>query len=336
MQENVKLAPYTTFRIGGEARYFVTVSNLEDLKSAVIFAREKELPILPLGGGSNLLISDDGFNGVVIKIEIGGIDFKKKNNKVLVSVGAGLIWDDFISDLVSKEISGLENLSFIPGSVGASPVQNIGAYGVEVSNFIQAVEVFNTKTLTNEVLTNAECDFSYRESIFKKIDGRDLIVVKVFFDLFDVFKPNLSYKELNDYLLSNDNLSPSVLRNAVIAIRKNKLPSIIDVGSAGSFFKNPIISSNSLSYLLDNYPKLPNWDCGEGNFKVSAAYLIDKICDAKKFSVGDVKVWQKQALVLVNENNASFNDVNLLAEKIEKSVKEKTGIILEREVQIIF
>jgi UDP-N-acetylmuramate dehydrogenase len=337
MQENVKLAPYTTFRIGGESRYFFVVKNITELKSAIIFAKQKELPTFILGGGSNVLISDDGFRGVVIKIEFEGVTFEEKLEKIIVSAGAGVVWDDFVELLVSKNINGLENLSFIPGVVGASPVQNIGAYGDEVGNSIQSVEVFNSETLTVEHLTKAECDFSYRDSIFKKTEGRSLVVTKVTFSLSNNFKPNLSYKELENYFFGkNKSIDAKLLREAVINIRTEKLPNIKDFGTAGSFFKNPIISSNSKDYLVDLYPKLPYWDCGGGNYKVSAAYIIDKICNAKSFSFKDACVWPKQALVIFNKGSASSKDVLNLAEKIEGKVFEKTGINLEREVQYIF
>ncbi len=336
MQENVSLKSLTTFRIGGQARFFCLINNIEDLKKATLFAKDKGLNIFVLGGGSNILVSDDGFDGLVVKIDIEGIEIKEQGEDFSVSVGAGVVWDNFVEEMVSKEIFDLENLSGIPGSVGAAPIQNIGAYGKEVKEAILSVEVFDLENLKEIKLSNEECQFSYRDSIFKKKEGKKLVVTKVNFLLKKIFSPDISYKDIKEYFSGRDlEVTPLNLREAVISIRKNKLPDLEMYGSAGSFFKNPIIDETLAVSLLKTYPNVPNWKDYSGKTKISAAFLIDKVCGFGHESVGDASVWEKQNLVLINKGNGTAKDVLDLAERIQNCVKEKTGLNLEREVQFI-
>lgn len=333
MQENIKLAPFTTFRIGGNAIYFTRVKNIDELKSAVFFAQSKELPVFILGGGSNILFSDYGFNGLVIKIEIDGLEIEEEGLHVVAKVGAGVNWDYFVNEMVSKSLSGVENLSLIPGSVGASAVQNIGAYGEEAKNSISFVEVFNSKTMKLEKLSSSECGFSYRDSIFKNNEGRNLIVLNVNYILSKDFNPNLTYPELG-LEMSNHNLPITVsnIRKSVINIRKNKLPSIEEYGTAGSYFKNPIVDTESFHELITQYPNTPHWMQGDDKVKVSAGFLIDKVANMKGESVNDAFVWEKQALVIVNKGKATSSDVVDLKNKIRNKVFQLTKINLENEV----
>ncbi|MEK7567348.1 MAG: UDP-N-acetylmuramate dehydrogenase [Patescibacteria group bacterium] len=336
IKENVSLKPLTTFRIGGKARFFCLINNIEDLKKATNFAKENKLEIFILGGGSNILVADEGFSGVVIRMNILGTEIKKSADGTQVSVGAGVSWDEFVGEMVLKNIYGLENLSLIPGSVGAAPIQNIGAYGKEVKDFIDSVEVFDIKNLKEVKLSNKDCNFSYRDSIFKKEDGKNLVITRVNFLLNGNFNPDITYKDLKDYFLGKEpEITPFKLRQAVISIRKGKLPDLKVYGTAGSFFKNPIIDEDLTRSLLGNYPNIPNWRDRDGKTKVSAGFLIDKVCGLGKEQVGDACVWEKQNLVLINKGEAMAKDVLELSGKIKKCVKEKTGINLEQEVQFI-
>ena len=368
------LADFTTFRIGGDAKFFCVVENKDDLQEAVDFAKEKSLPVFILGGGSNILVSDKGFDGLVVKIDIKGIK-NVSDAETYLRVGAGENWDDFVAWTVERGYSSLENLSLIPGTVGAAPVQNIGAYGVEVGNLIESVEVFDVKENAFKNLSHKECSFSYRDSLFKKEKGR-YVITSVLFKLKKDAKPDISYKDLNEFFekkfqdpnsktrLSAVNASsqsealyfgkvaktggdrqtdtltvvrPSApqVRQAVIAIRTSKLPDLSKVGTAGSFFKNPIISKEKYLKLKEKYPELPSFVEADGRVKVPLAWIIDHVCGLKGKKLGKAGIHETQALVIVNYGGATYEDVEKVASEVEKSVKEKTGIEIEREVIMV-
>jgi UDP-N-acetylmuramate dehydrogenase len=338
--ENVQLKDYTTFKIGGPARYFVVATSVEILREAVSWANENTMPIFILGGGSNVLISDNGFNGLVIKIEIKGITTKIISDiHFEVVVGAGENWDEFVGSMVAQNIFGLENLSSIPGSVGAAPVQNIGAYGVEVRNFVSWVEIFNTQTQLLETLNSDQCHFNYRDSIFKKPEGKKYVITRVAFFLSSVPNVQIEYKDIANYVTEHNitEVTPQKVREMVIDIRAKKLPDLNIYGTAGSFFKNPIIWTSHYKELVQQYPEMPFFATSdEHTVKIPAAWLLDKLCGFKGYREGNAGVYQNQALVLVNYGEASAQDIFSLSEKMIKCVEEKTKIKLEREVQIIF
>ncbi|MCK9351821.1 MAG: UDP-N-acetylmuramate dehydrogenase [Candidatus Paceibacterota bacterium] len=331
-EENISLKDFTTFRTGGAARYFVRVKNVEDLKSALRFANKNKLPFFILGRGANVLVSDDGFFGVVIKMEIGGIQFI--NNRVIA--GSGEDWDPFVAATVEHGLIGLENLSLIPGTVGASACGNIGAYGVEAKDLIFSVEALNTETMRMKKFSNKACAFGYRESFFKKAEGKKYIITKVSFDL-GKKKLKTDYKDVQEYFERKKIMEPTSkdLRNAIIEIRRQKLPSAAEVGTAGSFFKNPVVSKRKAEALKKEFPELPIYMSGDGTAKLSAGYLLDKICGFKGYKKGNIGTWEKQALVIVNRGNSTTKEILQFAEEMKKTVKEKTGIELEREVQVI-
>jgi UDP-N-acetylmuramate dehydrogenase len=307
------------------------------LKSAILFAQEKKLAIFVLGGGSNVLVSDKGFDGLVIKINIQGIEEVENGNGVLVKVAAGGAWDDFVKWSVERGYGGLENLSLIPGSVGAAPVQNIGAYGVEVGNLIESTEVFDVKENIFKTLSRLECQFSYRDSLFKREKGR-YTIVSVLFKLHKDSKPDISYKDLREYFEKRpdvQNHSIIQVREAVIAIRTAKLPDVKKVGTAGSFFKNPILPKKKFDELKSKYPNLPNFAEPDGRVKIPLAWIIDKVCGLKGKKFGRAGIHDTQALVIINYGTADFADVEKVAREIEKSVQEKTGIEIEREVVMV-
>ncbi len=325
----------TTFRIGGKARFFCSINSIEDIEKALEFASNNNLKIFVLGGGSNILFSDEGFDGLVVKMEMMGVNVEDiDDEKSLVEAFAGENWDDFVKFTVDKGLYGLENLSYIPGTVGASPVQNIGAYGSEVKDTIYSVKVFDIKDNKIVFFNNKDCDFSYRNSIFKKNKGR-YIIVSVKFILNKKGKLNLEYKDIKEYLLKNNIKNPTLLdiREAVINIRKNKLPDIGLVGTAGSFFKNPIIKKEKVVELKVKWPELPVYDHNDEEVKVSLAWIIDKVCGLKGLSKGNVGIYKNQALVLVNNGNATAQEVKDFANIIIKSVKDMTGIDIETEVE---
>ncbi len=331
IQENIPLAEHTTFKIGGPARFFCRVSDEDELIKAVRFATEKKIDFFVLGGGSNLLISDNGFGGLVIKNEIKGI--KYVDDRVIAS--AGEMWDDLVAWSVEKGLYGLENLSAIPGTVGASPVQNIGAYGVEVSNTIESVRVFDAVRAEFIDLSNVDCTFGYRDSIFKHQKNR-YIVTRVVFKLNKAGGINTSYKELADYFKTKKPGSiPSLaeVRQAVIDIRWGKLPDWKLWGTAGSFFKNPIVSIQQCIELRQKYPDLPSFPDKDGTVKIPLGWILDKVCNLKGLCMGNACVYENQALVVVTKPGSSADEVVRLTNEIRKVVREKTSLEIEAEVE---
>lgn len=336
VQKQVPLKGLSTFKIGGNASHLFVLEDKGDLVCAVSFAKENNLPIFILGGGSNVLFADSGINALVIKISNKGKEYKKNNEiEVLVTAEAGEGWDDFVAWTVENGFFGLENLSAIPGTVGASPVQNIGAYGVEVKDCIESVEVYDINTQQFKSLTNHECKFGYRYSIFKTKEGEGLIVTSVTFKLSSKPTANVSYKDLAHYFKDNANPIPIEVRNAVIEIRKGKFPDLKIYGTAGSFFKNIICSEVDIKELKERNPQMPVYGVGGGMVKISTAFILDKICGLKGFRKGEVGLYENQSLVVVNYGSATSQNVKIFVDEIKNIVKEKTGIKIEEEVILI-
>lgn len=337
IKENINLAPYTTFKIGGPAEYFAVVKSEEELPTLASEARERHQCILVLGGGSNVLIDDAGVKGLVVKNEIKGVSSVISDDQVFVTAGAGEVWDDFVAITVKEGWWGLENLSAIPGSVGATPIQNVGAYGVEVASLIKSVRVFDIERGQFREFTNQECAFGYRDSFFKTEAGRKMIVTSVTYSLSTVPNPKLHYKDLavffSDIELSN--ISQSAIRDAVIKIRAGKFPDWKQIGTAGSFFKNPIINEDHYATLAAEYPGLPGYPEKEGKIKVSLGWILDNICGLRGYKEGNVGLYEKQALVLVNFGNASASEIKNFVVKIRDEVFKKTQIEIEMEVSVM-
>lgn len=334
IEENVPLAPYTTFKIGGQARFFCIVRNAEEMAEAVVFARVEKIRILVLGGGSNILVSDAGYSGLVIKNEIlgrfvegGNVDYD------LVTVGAGENWDAFVEWSIDRGYCGLENLSAIPGSVGASPVQNIGAYGVEVGNYVKSVKLYDTVTMDFKTVEQADCQFEYRDSLFKKQKGR-YAIIQVVFCLRKNTPVNIEYKDLQGYFAGVDpkTLTSLAVRNAVVEIRSKKLPDWRMWGTAGSFFKNPTISKEKFEKIRTKYSDIPGYPQPDGRVKVSAAWILDNICKTKGLFQGNVGTYERQALVLVTKPGATAGEVVEFSKKLMNCVEKETGIKMESEV----
>jgi len=334
IQEYVTLAPYTTLKVGGPARYVVTVQDIADLESARTFILEQNLPYLILGSGSNVLVTDHGFQGVVIKNEMRGISFQEnQNNKVISEVGAGELLDVVVAKTTELGYWGLENLSHIPGTIGATPVQNVGAYGVEVSSLIMSVSAFNMTTGEHKQFSNADCDFSYRESFFKTPVGREWVIVNVMFELQLDPHPVLDYKDLS-HLNRKSDVTQSEIRQTVIEVRSQKFPDWERIGTAGSFFKNPIVPTDQAAALQVQYPELPIYSVDSDRSKVSLGYILDKVCGLKGFSIGPVSLYENQALVLVQTGDSAAA-VQLFIDHVTQVVAEKTGIIIEQEVRTV-
>ena len=331
IQENVPLSTYTTFKIGGQARFFVVCESVGDVAAAVEFARKQSVPFFVLGGGSNVLVSDAGFAGLVIKIEITGIEVADE----LVVAGAGESWDALVAYTVEQGLYGLENLSLIPGTVGAAPVQNIGAYGAEAKDTIEWVECFDSVAGVTKKLSAAECAFGYRDSIFKH-EGKGLIITRVAFKLNKDGQFSTGYKDLQEYFTTNK-IEPTLasVRQAVIEIRTRKLPDLTKYGTAGSFFKNPTVAKVFYNELVKKYPKMPAFPVDEAWVKVPAGWILDNVCGYKGVTRGSVGVYQNQALVLVNLGSGTAREIDALAEEMIAKVMETTGIVLEREVESV-
>lgn len=334
IEKKVSLKGYTTLKVGGVAGYLVEVNAVEDLRQALNFAEQNSAPLLILGEGSNVLISDDGFKGLVIINKIKGVTYQEKGNDVFATFASGEILDEVIADTVSKNYWGLENLSAIPGTVGATPIQNVGAYGVEVSDLIIEIFAINIKTKEEKIFTTTECKFSYRDSFFKTDAGKDWLVLDVTFKLSKVPTPKLTYGSLKE-LAENKNISLGEIRNEIIKIRSTKFPNWREVGTAGSFFKNPIINNDHYKALLLEYPDLPSYPESENNTKVSLGWILDNVCHLKGFSRDGVSLYEKQALVLINDSATSAKQIDDFADFVKEKVKEKTGIEIEREVRNI-
>lgn len=338
------LSTLTTFRIGGPAAYFIDIRTLEDIPEAVAFAESKNMPICVIGAGSNLLISDQGLNAVVVKISATGIQTEEvfdahhnQTGEYVLIVRAGERWDDVVRYAVDHNLGGIENLSLIPGLVGAAAIQNIGAYGVEIADVLDWVEAFDIRTHSIRRFTKNECQFAYRHSFFKTKEGKNFIITQVAMRLVSGRAPQISYKDLAEYFSSAGIEAPAIreVRQAVIAIRTRKLPDPAILPNAGSFFKNPVVSEADARILKEAYPLMPAHAVSPGRVKISAAWLIDHVCNMRGVMHGDAGTFERQPLVIVNRGAATASDIQTFSEKIAAAVKEKTNIDLEREVELV-
>jgi UDP-N-acetylmuramate dehydrogenase len=341
IEENVPLAQFTTFQIGGPARFFCRVHTEDELLEAVKFGNEKKLRLFILGGGSNLLISDDGFPGLVIKIEFKGVEYHTKGKTTIVSAAAGEMWDELVAAAVERGLYGIENLSAIPGTVGATPVQNIGAYGVDASATIHKVRALDRHTLEFVELSNADCKFAYRDSTFLQ-DRRHYIITRVEYKLSSDGKVNIKYRDVAEYFAKKAQAAgiktpaePTLaeVRDAIIDIRWNKLPDWKKWGTGGSFFKNPLVSGKKFAELKAQYPGIIGYPEPDGRVKVALGWVLDNICSVKGLCLDGACVYEKQALVIVAKPGAKANEVVSLSQELMKRVKEKTGIEITGEVE---
>jgi len=336
IKENVSLVSYTTLRVGGVARYLVEIVSESDLTESLSFAKEKGVPYFILGGGSNTLVSDDGYEGLVIVMRLSGITREDASDgkTTLVTAFSGESWDGLVAYAVENDLWGIENLSGIPGTVGASPVQNIGAYGCEVKDTIERVHVFDTETSEVYDMENAECGFGYRTSVWKIPRVSPLVILSVTFRLSRRAKVNISYKDLALYFEQEQIVHPSLahIRLAVLEIRGGKFPDLSAVGTAGSFWKNPTVPTIVARDLATRYEGLPVFPVDESRSKLSLAWILDKVCKFKGHMHGRAALYENQPLVLIAYPGCTSFEVESLASHVSKVVHEKTGIVIEREV----
>ncbi len=336
VHRNISLLPYNTFKIDVNAQVLVEISDPTELDDIFQSDQFRSMPKLILGGGSNVLFTGNQ-RKVIVKIGIDGIEVAKETEHYLyVKVGAGEIWHQFVLWCVENNLGGTENLSLIPGTVGAAPMQNIGAYGVELKEIFHSLEAYDVKTGDRRVFDKDECKFGYRYSIFKGELKDKFVITSVTFRLSKKPKFNIEYEPLKHSLdqLGADELSVRAISEAVIQIRQSKLPDPVVIGNAGSFFKNPVIERPHFEALEAVFPGIPQFPISEKWVKVPAAWLIDQ-CGWKGKRRGDIGVHDKQALVLVNHGGGRGKEILKLSEMIQKSVQNKFGIDLHREVNVI-
>ena len=353
IQENIALAPLTTLQVGGAARYFAEARREDEVREAVQFAKARGLAMFVLGGGSNLVVADSGWPGLVVKIAIGGITTPTANaatgNAVLFSVGAGGNWDDFVAQAVAQNCAGVECLSGIPGSVGGTPVQNVGAYGQEVGDTIESVRALDLKADRVVVLPKPACGFRYRSSIFNTTERGRYIILRVNYRLKRGGAPSLKYADLQKYFaekLAAKKTLPSLAetRAAVREIRRSKGMLLVagddDCRSAGSFFKNPVLSEEQFQELAEraaskgveipSYPAARSQD-KEAQRKVSAAWLVEHSGFSKGYVAGEAAISHKHALALINRGHAKAVDIVGLKDEIQRGVQTEWGILLQPE-----
>ena len=334
IEENVPLSSLTTFRTGGPARFLLTLEKKEDVPRAVAFAKEKNLPLIPLGGGSNMLPPDSGLDAVVARYLPSSITHTLQADSAMVTAEAGCNWDQLVEFAVNHGWWGIENLSAIPGTVGAAAVQNIGAYGAVLSDVLSSVEAFDTKTGAFVNLTSGQCAFGYRTSVFKK-DADRYFITAVTLLLPLSGKPNITYRDLAVYFEKRPvTQTLPALREAVSGIRAGKFPELSEYGTAGSFFLNPVFTPESVREIRKKYPAMPVYELPEGGVKIPLAWILDQILRVKGRVEGGALIWQKQPLVIATKAGATTNDVVALAAGVAKDFFSETGIKISPEVRL--
>lgn len=336
IKRNQSLQYHHTFRVKVLAEYFVEIFSIADFLDVISNENLLKIPRLILGEGSNVLFTNN-FNGLVIKNSITGIEISEENEDfVIITAKSGVKWHDLVQYCVERNYCGLENLSLIPGTVGAAPIQNIGAYGVEQKDDFFSLEAVDIENKTIKSFTKEECKFDYRNSVFKNELKGKFFISSVSYKLSRNFKPNIVYQEIKKLIEDKkiSTLTPKTISGLIIDIREKKLPDLEKLGNAGSFFKNPIVSGTKYKELLEVFPEIKGTFVGSKEMKLSAAWLIDQ-CGWKGKKKNNAGVYEKHALILVNHGNASGTDICKLADQIRKSVKLKFEVDLEPEVNII-
>ncbi|MFI2810013.1 UDP-N-acetylmuramate dehydrogenase [Microbulbifer sp. JSM ZJ756] len=332
IQADVDLQPYNTLAIAARAAHFAQVENLDQLREALEFARRKKLPILPLGGGSNIVLTGN-FPGLVIHLDNPGLEVREQGERTLVTAGAGENWHQLVMATVDRGLGGLENLALIPGRIGAAPIQNIGAYGVELRDSFSSLEALHIATGEIHIFSASDCEFGYRDSVFKGRARDQYIITSVSLELHGEWHPRVDYPALQQYFreqqIDSSGLTPRAVAEAVIAVRNSKLPDPAQIPNAGSFFKNPIIDGDLYRELKKAHPDLVAYEVGE-RWKLAAGWLIDRAGWRGKRQ-GAVGVHERQALVLVNPGHGAGAEVTGLAQEIAADIHAKYGVELEPE-----
>lgn len=339
IQDNVPLQAYSTMRLGGKAAYLSEINSREELPKLVDWANERKLPILMIGDGSNIVWSDNGFDGLVIVNKIMGFETQKfDENTTFVTAGAGENWDSLVERSVALGLGGIAELSLIPGTAGATPIQNVGAYGREISDMLVTLEAFDLNKNKFLTMPAGDCEFGYRTSRFKTTDKRNFLITSITLLLNNAALTKPHYDSLASYFESNhiDNPTPQDIREAVIAIRSAKLPDVKFVANNGSFFANPFIGQDKLTGMLSEHPAIKYWHTDDDRIKLSAAWLVEHagFNDYHDPETG-MSTWKNQALVLVNEKANSTADLIKFRDKIANKVFEQYGVKLEQEPELL-
>ena len=330
---NISLKQYTTMKLGGETRYMATADSASDVVSLYRNARKENLPIFVLGGGSNVLTHDEVFEGIVLLNKIKGFEVISETDETTdVKIGAGEVWDEVVEKAIELGLQGVEAMSGIPGTAGAAPVQNVGAYGQEIADTLISLEAYDSKTDTIVTISADECDFSYRNSIFRDKEKGRYCILNITLRLNKAEPKPPYYASLQKYIDENDirEVNLSVIRVAVLNIRSEKLPDPAELPSAGSFFKNALVEKWKLEELQKEYSDIPNYAMSDGRYKIPTGWLIDK-AGLRGYRSHGMRVYEKNALVLVNDSATGYDDLAAIREEIVQIVFDKFGIKIEQE-----
>ena len=330
---NISLKQYTTMKLGGEARYMATADSPGDVVSLYRNARKENLPIFVLGGGSNVITHDEVFEGIVLLNKIKGFEVISETDETTdVKIGAGEVWDEVVEKAIELGLQGIEAMSGIPGTAGAAPVQNVGAYGQEIADTLISLEAYDSKTDTIVTISADECDFSYRNSIFRDKEKGRYCILNITLQLNKAEPKPPYYASLQKYIDENDirEVNLSVIRVAVLNIRSEKLPDPAELPSAGSFFKNALVEKWKLEELQKEYSDIPNYAMSDGRYKIPTGWLIDK-AGLRGYRSHGMRVYEKNALVLVNDSATGYDDLAAIREEIVQIVFDKFGIKIEQE-----
>ena len=330
---NISLKQYTTMKLGGEARYMATADSASDVVSLYRNARKENLPIFVLGGGSNVITHDEVFEGIVLLNKIKGFEVISETDETTdVKIGAGEVWDEVVEKAIGLGLQGIEAMSGIPGTAGAAPVQNVGAYGQEIADTLISLEAYDSKTDTIVTISADECDFSYRNSIFRDKEKGRYCILNITLRLNKAEPKPPYYASLQKYIDENDirEVNLSVIRVAVLNIRSEKLPDPAELPSAGSFFKNALVEKWKLEELQKEYSDIPNYAMSDGRYKIPTGWLIDK-AGLRGYRSHGMRVYEKNALVLVNDSATGYDDLAAIREEIVQIVFDKFGIKIEQE-----
>lgn len=330
---NISLKQYTTMKLEGEARYMATVDSASDVVSLYRNARKENLPIFVLGGGSNVITHDEVFEGIVLLNKIKGFEVISETDETTdVKIGAGEVWDEVVEKSIGLGLQGIEAMSGIPGTAGAAPVQNVGAYGQEIADTLISLEAYDSKTDTIVTISADECDFSYRNSIFRDKEKGRYCILNITLRLNKAESKPPYYASLQRYIDENDirEVNLSVIRVAVLNIRSEKLPDPAELPSAGSFFKNALVEKWKLEELQKEYSDIPNYAMSDGKYKIPTGWLIDK-AGLRGYRSHGMRVYEKNALVLVNDSATGYDDLAAIREEIVQIVFDKFGIKIEQE-----
>jgi UDP-N-acetylmuramate dehydrogenase len=344
LQENIPLAPLTTLQVGGPARFFVEATTADEVREAAAYAKSRKLPLFVLGGGSNLVISDAGWHGLVLKVAILGVNHRHGHGTAYFDAGAGEDWDGFVAAAVQHNCAGIECLSGIPGSVGGTPVQNVGAYGQEVGETIDSLTALNLGTGEEEEFEKSDCKFGYRTSIFNAVERGHYVILRVTYALPHSGEPRITYSDLKKYFAARPG-KPTLadVREAVRQIRAGKgmliTPGDPDSRSAGSFFKNPVLTAEQFEDLqrrvAARHLDIPSYPALEAQRKVSAAWLVEQSGFSKGFGNGRVGISSRHALAIVNRGGATAAEILKFKDEIQQRVEEAWGIRLQMEPVVV-